>query len=161
MCNNFYFKVLSMVKTEIFRHGMVETYTRWIHHGEPFEVGSNSNTNQPHSPFENEIEVIDTNIPDMLDDLGRATAGSFPSTDGATTNNPSLANLSGNLTRLIKDVNCPLYPGCKKFSKLSFVMKMMNNKLLTNSSDKAFNLNFELAIQGCFTKWGHTSNFIL
>ncbi|XP_058006754.1 uncharacterized protein LOC131182125 [Hevea brasiliensis] len=46
--------------------------------------------------------------------------------------------------RLLNDAQCELYPGCKKYSKLSFLIKMIYNKTITNSSNKSFSMNLEL-----------------
>ena len=47
-------------------------------------------------------------------------------------------------TKLLNDAKCELYPGCKKYSKLSFLIKMLYNKAITNCSNKSFSLNLEL-----------------
>ncbi|XP_057990571.1 uncharacterized protein LOC131172953 [Hevea brasiliensis] len=46
--------------------------------------------------------------------------------------------------RLLNDAQCELYPCCKKYSKLSFLIKMIYNKTITNSSNKSFSMNLEL-----------------
>ncbi|KAL3834134.1 hypothetical protein ACJIZ3_008870 [Penstemon smallii] len=40
--------------------------------------------------------------------------------------------------KLLDDSRKPLYPGCKKFSKLSFLVQLLNIKCLGNMSDKTF-----------------------
>ncbi|CAL1370209.1 unnamed protein product [Linum trigynum] len=82
---------------------------------------------------------------DMLGDMLRASSGNAPVIEGSTTPNYSnLTDLNDKLARLIRDANLLLYPGCKDFSRLSFVMKLLNNKLVTNSTDKAFSMNLDL-----------------
>ncbi|CAL1413090.1 unnamed protein product [Linum trigynum] len=143
-CNNRNFKKLEIVADDITRNGMVETYTTWIHHGESFDIGSTRH--QPRQPtVAPETEGLEDDMTDMLGDMLRASSGNAPVIEGSTTPNYSnLTDLNDKLARLIRDANLPLYPGCKDFSRLSFVMKLLNNKLVTNSTDKAFNMNLDL-----------------
>ncbi|CAL1402260.1 unnamed protein product [Linum trigynum] len=142
-CNNLYFKTLVQVRGDIFNHGMVETYKMWVHHGESYGVSSNGENPPTESDdVHNEESGLQTDMSEMLGDFGRAN-------ECLTTAEPSHGpNNNGALARLLKDANCPLYPDCKKISKLSYVMKMMNIKIQTNSSDKAFNQYLELIKEG-------------
>ena len=45
---------------------------------------------------------------------------------------------------LLKDVNQPLYEGCKNFSKLSFLIKLYHIKCLCGISDKAMTMIIKL-----------------
>lgn len=45
---------------------------------------------------------------------------------------------------LVDDNNLEIYPGCKKFSKLRFVVRLLHLKLLGRWSDKSFDMLLEL-----------------
>ena len=48
------------------------------------------------------------------------------------------------LQKLKNDSSQELYPGCKKFSKLRFIIRLLHVKLLGGWSDKSFNLLLDL-----------------
>lgn len=47
-------------------------------------------------------------------------------------------------TRLLRDLECELYSGCQKYSKLSFLVKLLHIKLINGWSNKSFNMVLEL-----------------
>ncbi|CAL1399234.1 unnamed protein product [Linum trigynum] len=68
-CNNCSFKTIELVKVDIYNHGMVPDYVRWVHHGEPaVEIGSSGPASSPPHLEEEDNFFVDTNIPTMLDD---------------------------------------------------------------------------------------------
>ena len=46
--------------------------------------------------------------------------------------------------KLVDDNNVEIYPGCKQFSKLRFVVRLLHLKLLGRWSDKSFDMLLEL-----------------
>ena len=46
--------------------------------------------------------------------------------------------------RLLHDGETKLYPGCEKFLKLSFIVKLLHIKILGGWSNKSFTILFEL-----------------
>ena len=46
--------------------------------------------------------------------------------------------------KMVDDDNKELYPGCKNFSKLRFIVKLLHIKLLGRWSDKSFDMVLEL-----------------
>ncbi|KAK9088931.1 hypothetical protein Scep_028013 [Stephania cephalantha] len=48
---------------------------------------------------------------------------------------------------LIKDAEQPLYPGCEKFTQLSFIVRMLSFKVMSGWTDKSFTLLLELLIE--------------
>ncbi|CAL1382320.1 unnamed protein product [Linum trigynum] len=144
-CNNCCFKTIDLVKADLFLNGMVEDYSLLIYHREDSDIGGSGETDNLEDTGHNDMHGFDIEMPSMLNDLSRANAARF-GTSGSESMNEGFGGVNQDpaLAKLLKDANCPLYPGCKKFSKLSFIMKMMNNKMFTNSSDKAFKLNLDL-----------------
>ena len=52
----------------------------------------------------------------------------------------------GNFENLFNEVNKELYPGCRKFSALTFLVKLMHVKVLNCWSDKSFDMLLQLLI---------------
>ncbi|CAD6334911.1 unnamed protein product [Miscanthus lutarioriparius] len=136
------------VKNHILMNGMDCTYTRWVHHGEDISVHVNE---VPASILvfdidEDSIGVAenDNNGVDRLDILLRElqTAQGHGSHDSKTKNGNNDGNRQSSfLKNLIKEAKCQLYPGCTKFSKFSFVAKLLHMKSfyrITNSALSAF-----------------------
>ncbi|XP_050233462.1 uncharacterized protein LOC126681950 [Mercurialis annua] len=141
-CINIYLKPLQEVKMDLYQYGISENYTNWVHHGE---------TSQPRDSFDgsinsdNELEDSGNDVSEMLDDMCNAT---FMDTDMedrlANQDNNMLEGEVAKFAKLWNDSHCELYPGSQKYSKLSFLLKMINIKALTNSSNKSFFSNLEL-----------------
>jgi len=49
-----------------------------------------------------------------------------------------------NFDKLKEDAKRELYPGCTNYSILKFVIKMLNVKVMTNLSNKGFDMILEL-----------------
>ena len=52
----------------------------------------------------------------------------------------------GNFENLFHEANKELYPGCKKFLALTFLVKLMHVKVLNCWSDKSFDMLLQLLI---------------
>ncbi|XP_055961007.1 uncharacterized protein LOC126672505 [Mercurialis annua] len=141
-CINIYLKPLQEVKMDLYQYGISENYTNWVHHGE---------TSQPRDSLDgsinsdNELEDSGNDVSEMLDDMCNAT---FMDTDMEdrlpNQDNNMLEGEVAKFAKLWNDSHCELYPGSQKYSKLSFLLKMINIKALTNSSNKSFFSNLEL-----------------
>jgi hypothetical protein len=117
----------ALVDKHILMNGMESTYTRWIHHGENFEEDAG------HS-IHGTCVIEDDNYGDyrfdrMLQDLCIAEEKDkedCENEDGDNTNddNESFYNV------VLKDAKLHIYPGCTKFSRLSFVVKLLHMKSL-------------------------------
>ncbi|KAG5586393.1 hypothetical protein H5410_046827 [Solanum commersonii] len=80
----------------------------------------------------------------MLEEIG----GKSQANQETTSSNNGCDNLSESKTKkfdkLLKEAECKLYLGCKKFSKLSFVVKLLHLKVYNHWSNKSFNMLLEL-----------------
>ncbi|XP_042988732.1 uncharacterized protein LOC122316266 [Carya illinoinensis] len=62
-----------------------------------------------------------------------------------TSSQPTMSERqSKNFEQLLDDVRCPLYPGCEKFSKLSFIVKLLHIKTIGGWTIKSFNMVLQL-----------------
>lgn len=133
------------VKKHILMNGMDCTYTRWVHHGEDISVHVNE-VPASVSVFDTDEGSIgmaqnDNNVGDRLDSLlsDLQTARGHGSHDSE----PENGNNDGNsqtsfLKLLVKEAKRQLYPGCAKFSKFSFVVKILHMKSFYRITNTAF-----------------------
>ncbi|RYR50922.1 hypothetical protein Ahy_A06g025950 [Arachis hypogaea] len=126
------------------------TYTFWIHHGERREVEPSSDGQEDQSEQHFNAPMLD-----MVHD-----AFNFPGLPGPEEDSenepdgdamdelPNLYNEPSRETRnfhdLLEDGKQELYPGCSKFSKLSFLVRLYHIKSMCGVSDKAFGMILEL-----------------
>lgn len=145
-------------------------YTHWFYHGES-DMGEPSNISTSDSPNTNQNNIIiENSIQNMINDAFgvdryKINEQSAPSTNYDSSINeqyvPS-SNDNGSMQErvrsnasqgtvhdkefyeLTKDVEQPLFEGCTKYSKLSFLLKLYHIKCLCRMSDKAMTMILEL-----------------
>ncbi|XP_041003134.1 uncharacterized protein LOC121248662 isoform X1 [Juglans microcarpa x Juglans regia] len=82
---------------------------------------------------------------EMIEDI---RAGAFMDHDfpeHGTTSEPTMSERQlKNFHQLLEDVRFPLYPGCAKFSKLSFINKLLHIKTIGRWTIKSFNMVLDL-----------------
>lgn len=140
-CRNMRFVKKDDVIEHIVVDGFLEGYTCWIFHGE--SMSSTITNNQ--SPTGDEMQ-------DMLHDaFGVPTmnivsdwAGEARAEASSTNTRQGLDDNTQNFFNLLKEAECELYPGCKKYSKLSFVVRLLHLKCLDGWSNKSFTMLLEL-----------------
>ncbi|KAL6576813.1 hypothetical protein OROMI_011089 [Orobanche minor] len=132
-CKNRICRKPEIIEAHLITKGFVKGYTKWVLHGE-----SLSNSVHIADSFFGGLGTSD----DMMDLLN----DQFPMLDednsmgDEETPNPE----AGKFYRLLKDAEQELYPGCKNFSKLSFLVRMLQIKALGNWSDKSFSMMLDL-----------------
>jgi len=124
-----------------------ENYKTWYMHGEGPSVsdsmaGRSANVVQDFLESQNPME-------DMLNDAFGFVGNDVNDFDKATEEDGVQANMmrdEGNIDfdALLKENNQPLYDGCTKYSKLSFMLKLYHIKCMCRMSDKAMTLILEL-----------------
>lgn len=141
-CVNSFWREASEVRKHLLCDGFLEGYRTWTLHG---EAGS-SCVNQPNSEVpkfmeerskDDDISELLRNLTCGLDDRGDLEDdGSFepPNNDVAT------------IHKLAADNSQELYPGCKKYSKQCFLVRLLHIKLLGGWTDRSFNFLVDLLI---------------
>jgi len=139
------------VKNHILMNDMDCTYTRWVHHGEDISVHVNE---VPASvpvfdTDEGSIGVAenDNNGGDRLDSLLRdlQTAKGHGSHDTESKNGNNDGNRQAYFLKLLmKEAKRQLYPCCTKFSKFSFVVKLLHMKSFNRITNTAFSAFLKL-----------------
>ena len=121
-------------------HGIVRNYVRWVMHGE-YEFNESTYDDEfedsppndmhglLHDAFqmpktsnvleENEISLIETSLEEPNDEAMK-------------------------FYNFLKDAEKELYPGCTKFTKLAFVIRLIHIKCLNGWSNKSFTMLLEL-----------------
>ena len=100
-----------------------------------------------HTKHNNEnANIKDTDeIEEMLDDIYMETFPDANMGESSTmldpTNNDHYARP---FNKLWEDIQRELYPDCKKFSKLAFIVKLLHIKTICNWNDKSFDMVINL-----------------
>ncbi|XP_028114517.1 uncharacterized protein LOC114312475 [Camellia sinensis] len=139
---------------------MSPSYKTWVHHGESVPMNQSHALNDDnHNNFGsvgNRMEVEtgedQEEILNLLEDVYIGTTINDDENkedeedgDNDNDNEDDVANnveKEGvpNFNKLLNDAQRELYPGCRKFSLLSFVIKMLHVKVLNKWSNKSFNM---------------------
>ncbi|XP_027172109.1 uncharacterized protein LOC113771742 [Coffea eugenioides] len=121
--------------------GFLKGYTQWVAHGE-FVYSSapiQTSDNVPHNV---------SDIGDDMNGLVHETLGipqQDPAMAGTFESNQELPNsVAEKFYKLIDDSQQELYPGCKNFSKLSFIFRLLHLKCLGKWSNKIFDMLLDL-----------------
>jgi len=125
--------------------GFVRGYTTWNFHGE----ASSSNVNPRNSDGAVLIEEAeDDEISELLRDLvgGLDDGGDFE--DNSSDLQPS-DDLRA-LQKLVEANSQELYPTCKKYKKLRFLIRLLHIKLLRGWTDRSFDLLLDLLNDASF-----------
>ncbi|CAO2830793.1 unnamed protein product [Amaranthus hypochondriacus] len=139
-CNNSKHKTKDEIFSDLLLNGIVRGYVRWIYHGE-FEPSKKRNRNQLGDDDNDDIlrMIYDKSGPAFfvensnveLDDEGQfGEDGPIVHEYVKGTNEAKLFN------NLMKNAEKPLYPGCDKYSKLSFVLKLFQIKCMDGMTNK-------------------------
>ncbi|KAI5311767.1 hypothetical protein L3X38_040940 [Prunus dulcis] len=119
-CVNLKLFGVGIIRDHVYFNGIDQSYKNWTFHGEPWEATTNASRNveedDGHSRYSFVSEEID------MDDNDFGDFGSDPY---------EFANVIG-------DGDQPVYPGCRKYTKLSALVKLYNLKAKHGMSDVYF-----------------------
>ncbi|XP_028115907.1 uncharacterized protein LOC114313695 [Camellia sinensis] len=134
--------------------GMSPSYKTWVHHGESVPMNqshalNDDNHNNFGSVRDRMEENTDRDQDEFLNLLGDVYIGTImndnenegdeKNDDDYVANNVEEEDVR-NFDKLLNDAQRELYPGCRKFSVLSFVVKMLHVKVLNKWNNKSFNM---------------------
>ncbi|GKB81905.1 hypothetical protein Tco_0948800 [Tanacetum coccineum] len=120
-----------MIRRHLIEHSFDKNYTCWDLHGETREPQVDSQTfvsDTNHEENDSNDDNHRDNLDEMLHDAKR---------------NVDEKNVK-KLQQLFVEAEKPLYNRCKKFTKLSLVVKLLDLKAKNNWSDKSFTTLLEL-----------------
>ena len=123
-CNNNYFRTQDDVEADLYYHGIVKYYIPWVLHGEEFEASTDENDDEEPSR-EDEDEYDD--MQEMIHDHYTAATINIWAWECFSSNENAVPDWKvDKFIRLLKDAKHKLYSGCGKFSKLSFIVKLLH-----------------------------------
>ncbi|XP_026432747.1 uncharacterized protein LOC113330104 [Papaver somniferum] len=131
---NGHLEPIQVVEDHLQDFGIHKDYTLWIHHGEDYEIVSDDD-----DVDEEETQGYTNNgVSELLEDVcARANNNECSGTQDSCENIDMFDSL-------LKDACEPLYPNCKNFSKLEFVMRLMHIKIMNHMNNKSFQMILDL-----------------
>ncbi|KAK3013653.1 hypothetical protein RJ639_009520 [Escallonia herrerae] len=129
-CRNMRFVKKVDVAEHIVVDGFLSSYTHWIFHGE--SSLTSSSIPEPAMGDRTQEMIRDAfGVPmfNQLDEIGSGEGNE--DSDG-------LDDATKKFFNLVKEAEKELYPGCEKYSTLSFLILLLNIKCLSAMSDKVF-----------------------
>ncbi|XP_042974567.1 uncharacterized protein LOC122306194 [Carya illinoinensis] len=147
-CRNRSFHPISMVEDHLFIVGIDTSYTEWIFHGEEETLQYTTSSDEEGIDDYSYNDYID-DVDEMLDYI---RVGSFmdnsSSPEGEADRVPqghtAHTPIPPNFDELLDDAKMPLYPNCSKFSKLSFIVKLLHIKTIGGWTVKSFDMVIKL-----------------
>ncbi|CAH9070188.1 unnamed protein product [Cuscuta epithymum] len=140
-CNNERRKGRDEIELDLIKHGIVKNYTRWLRHGESIEEWTDHNNNKDASNEFTEHASMSPMLHDAFK-MPRENGADDGEANASESRDPT--EVANNFYKLMDDLELELYPGCKKFSKLSFSLKLLHIKCLCGISDKGMVMLLEL-----------------
>ena len=138
-CQNARFNDLLTIERHLIRFGFSRSYQKWIFHGEEHESQPNEQND-----IGVDIEIVDATDADILNEVVDALNDACGHIDNDI--NLEESTTHGKFDYLLGEANKELYPGCKKFSALTFLVKLMHIKVLNRWSDKSFDMLLQVLV---------------
>ncbi|CAL2230503.1 unnamed protein product [Prunus armeniaca] len=135
-CVNLKLFGVGIIRDHLYFNGVDQSYKNWTFHGEPWEAATNASRNVEEDDDHSRYSFVSEEI--EMDDNDFGDFGSDPY---------EFANVIG-------DGDQPLYPGCRKYTKLSALVKLYNLKAKYGMSDVCF--TELLILQGDLLPEGNT-----
>lgn len=141
-CMNLYTKTQEEVSSHLCINGIMPSYDKWIYHGEPIpripnEHGQNI-FSQNEEFMDYDLDGDEDEIETLMEDINRGTFAVGGNED--TFQNRNHTRFEQMLNMLDKE----LYPGCQKYSILSFVIKLLHLKVFNHWTNKSIDMLLEL-----------------
>ncbi|XP_060195087.1 uncharacterized protein LOC132624303 [Lycium barbarum] len=128
-CINRYWHYRNVVEGHLVVNGFAYGYNKWIYHGEGF-----SSRNTPLSRNNDKDSNMQDDIDGLLHDTFRNAEGDL----GHEGVREGLSEEAKRFFKLLEEEKQELYPGCEKFTKLSFTIRLYLLKCLHGLSNVAF-----------------------
>ncbi|XP_060674878.1 uncharacterized protein LOC132804486 [Ziziphus jujuba] len=142
-CRNVYFQDISVVGRHLWVKGFSPDYHNWIYHGEALNFqGIEMGFEEDDEAVEHDREEDDND--DMMVALQDATGDMDIDVDAYEGHIGDQDHRNKEFSGLFAEVESELYPGCTKFSALTFLVRLMHIKALNHWSNKSFSMLLEL-----------------
>ena len=135
-CNRYYVK-RGVAREHIIVDGFLPNYRSWVSHGERYV------------PINEDQHVDAREYADVRDDMVEMIneAIGIPNTSPgspANEHNEGPNKATKEFLKLLQDAERELYPGCEKFTALSFMIRLLHIKVLCGWTNKSFTMLLEL-----------------
>lgn len=143
------FRDIEEVRGHLIRRGFKERYTQWIWHGESSEesvhVGPSRNVSESETFLESTTDVQDEMDGENRENLDSTQCIEHNELDEMMHDvEAEFIDIPEIFENLCNESNIPLFPGCRKFTKISAVFKLFNLKAKNGWSDQSFTYLLEL-----------------
>ena len=129
-CNNRFRLTKDEVEFHLLDNGIMRNYTVWYHHG---EVDNEDDSIEDDIDNDDMFGLIRDTCPEIGFDMETSRSESQEPNDEAK-----------RFYKLLNEAKQPLYAECKKYSNLSFILKLMHLKTIGNLSNNIFNILLKL-----------------
>lgn len=129
-CQNMELKSLDDVERHLYRHGMSFSYQRWVFHGEEIDLSSYIQTPSSINDTSHIEEVEDDEMLEMLNEIWGPIQMDCGLDESNNSNASGVHINADKFGELFDEAQKELYPGCKTFSALTFLVKLMHIKVL-------------------------------
>ncbi|XP_028095397.1 uncharacterized protein LOC114295370 [Camellia sinensis] len=141
-CNNRIQKTIDEVEIHLFAYGVVTTYTRWVYHGEDFELNDSDPSENENDEYFNDVteksNSPNTEVREIVHDIHSGPSTFAYTGEASGSRNPDFSGAHGSeantFARLMRDVEQELYPNCQRYFKLSFIVKLLHIKECENEN---------------------------
>lgn len=144
-CINLLLWPKNVVEYHILNRGILRSYVRWTKHGESGEVNTSHEPNEGDDMrtmlhdglgFQNVVGINNDDMPTGMN------SNESSSNDTRMEDEPN--EEAQKFYKLLKEADTPLYPGCTKSSKLSFLVRLLHVKCLNGWSNHSFDMLLEV-----------------
>lgn len=136
-CQNGEYFTLKEIHSHIMVNGFARHYTIWTEHGEDVNDVVND---QIEDEIVSDGEGDEDDNALMFDMLNDVQGPINMEMEDEEASDKDMSNDANKYDYLFGEAQRELYPGCKKFSALSFILKLMHVKVLGRWSNKSFNI---------------------
>ncbi|KAK9118452.1 hypothetical protein Scep_016545 [Stephania cephalantha] len=129
-CLNRYMKSRKFVKRHLLMRGIMRHYNNWTYHGEPY------------TSVHHDEDSFGENVPQRDDMIGMVyEALDFNSNrDNQTRNGSGPDDETAIFLKFLQDAEQPVYPRCEEFTSLSFIVHLLNLKVISGWTNKSFTM---------------------
>ncbi|KAF7123242.1 hypothetical protein RHSIM_Rhsim12G0007200 [Rhododendron simsii] len=143
-CYNCYFRTREEAEDHLLKHGIVKSYVKWRNHGEYEKQGPDDDfdPDDEDSDFEPTLdEEVEGDFKVMIIDLATSIFAESSTSQGPYAAGGEVDTFS----KLLTDAQKRLYPGCEKFSNVSFLVQLLHIKFVHRWTIEATEMFLKLA----------------
>ncbi|KAG6493709.1 hypothetical protein ZIOFF_048703 [Zingiber officinale] len=138
-CKNHYFVSKLDARMHIIVRGFYNKYRVWVYHGETYSSQQTTLSSGGASDMN-----TDDNMFRMVQDIfGANNSHDFGLEDDLV----GMDEKTRRYMKLLQEVECELYEGCKNFTKLAFIVHLLQLKVLGSCFDNSFTLLLQLLVK--------------